>query len=697
MADFEKKERIPFAKRLSTKYGFLVLVTTFLLFFTMIVFISSVITKQIENISYNFAEGITDGRAGEIENWINIYKSDLRVYSDAEINKMGDDNEVITWLQENTQLRNKDYDYMFFCDLEGTSFRDTGLVGSKGALTERDYYKAMVLDRKNEFVGEMVLSKTSGQYVVPIARPAVDEEDDIFGFYVGMLGFKQLSDKLKTFKVGETGYFFLVDAQGRFIAHPDDDQFLKQANEIAGVSELLKNRSIHNITSNIDGSEHHIFSTLIPTTGWTLFLSIEEEELHQSIKYVEKITTVFSFLFAIIIVIIVLISYLGIFKRISKVTDLVDTLSTGDADLTTQLVVKRRDEISLLIESVNRFIAKFRSIMTTVKQSEEELEDAGSTLSSEISSTTSTIEQMSNSISIVNNQVQQQTENVESSASAIAEITRNIDSLENMIQGQAASVVQASAAVEEMIGNINSVDRSVVKMSSEFNSLETDTKNGIEMNSTVNSLIQRIADQSSSMVDANSIIQNIAEQTNLLAMNAAIEAAHAGDAGKGFSVVADEIRKLAETSAEQSNKIGIELNNIQAGIKQVVDASLESEKSFQAVSTKIIFTGELVSQIKGAMEEQQSGSQQIMEALQAMNNSTSEVRGAAEEMTHGGEAIMKDVHELQESMSNIQTAISEINSGTSYVKDTTKKLNDVSSMLTESITKIGNDVNKFKV
>ena len=697
MADFEKKERIPFAKRLSTKYGFLVLVTTFLLFFIMIVFISSVITKQIENISYNFAEGITDGRAGEIENWINIYKSDLRVYSDAEINKMGDDNEVITWLQENTQLRNKDYDYMFFCNLEGTSFRDTGLVGSKGALTERDYYKAMVLDRKNEFVGEMVLSKTSGQYVVPIARPAVDEEDDIFGFYVGMLGFKQLSDKLKTFKVGETGYFFLVDAQGRFIAHPDDEQFLKQANEIPGVSELLKNRSIHNITSNIDGSEHHIFSTLIPTTGWTLFLSIEEEELHQSIKYVEKITTVFSFLFAIIIVIIVLISYLGIFKRISKVTDLVDTLSTGDADLTTQLVVKRRDEISLLIESVNGFIAKFRSIMTTVKQSEEELEGAGSTLSSEISSTTSTIEQMSNSISIVNNQVQQQTENVESSASAIAEITRNIDSLENMIQGQAASVVQASAAVEEMIGNINSVDRSVVKMSSEFNSLETDTKNGIEMNSTVNSLIQRIADQSSSMVDANSIIQNIAEQTNLLAMNAAIEAAHAGDAGKGFSVVADEIRKLAETSAEQSNKIGIELNNIQAGIKQVVDASLESEKSFQAVSTKIIFTGELVSQIKGAMEEQQSGSQQIMEALQAMNNSTSEVRGAAEEMTHGGEAIMKDVHELQESMSNIQTAISEINSGTSYVKETTKKLNDVSSMLTESITKIGNDVNKFKV
>ena len=160
-----------------------------------------------------------------------------------------------------------------------------------------------------------------------------------------------------------------------------------------------------------------------------------------------------------------------------------------------------------------------------------------------------------------------------------------------MIQSQASSVVEASAAVEEMIGNINSVDRSVVQMVGEFTVLEQDTKNGIEQNSSVNSLIQKIAEQSTSMYDANTTIQSIAEQTNLLAMNAAIEAAHAGEAGKGFSVVADEIRKLAETSAEQSNKIGEELTNIQNGITKVVAASSESEKSFQAVSIMEIITG----------------------------------------------------------------------------------------------------------
>ena len=697
MADNETTIKVPFLKRLSTKYSIILLITTILFFSVMVIFISTAIRSQIKNITFSMGENIADGRGAEISNWIDIYTNDLKIYSEAEINATGDKEKVLEWLHNNTQLRNRDYDYMFFCDTEGTSYRDTGLVGGKGALTERDYYKAMINQGLTSFTGEMVLSKTSGQYVIPIARPAKDSNNKTFGFYVGMLGFKSLSDKIKTFKVGETGYFFLVDNKGRYIAHPNESKFLKQANENEEIKQLLLNKNNHNTLATIDGVEQYIFSSQVPNLGWTIFLSLEKQEVHKSIMYVQNVTVIFGIIFAIVIMLVVILFLYSIFKLINKVTVLVDQLSTGDADLTTQLKVKHQDEIALLIEAVNKFLAKFRSIMITIKSSENELEDAGSTLSQEINSTTATISQMSNNISVVNKQVQQQTEHVSNSASAISQITRNIESLDNMIQSQAASVVEASAAVEEMIGNINSVDRSVLKMSEEFTTLETDTKNGIEMNSAVNSLIQRIAEQSTSMVDANSTIQSIAEQTNLLAMNAAIEAAHAGEAGKGFSVVADEIRKLAETSAEQSNKIGIELNNIQDGISQVVEASSESEKSFQSVSTRINLTGELITQIRSAMEEQQSGSHQILDALQAMNDSTTEVRGAAQEMTNGGEAIIKDVQELQSSMSNIQTAISEINSGTSYVNQTTTNLKNVSSMLTENITNIGNDVNLFKV
>ena len=681
------------------KLGLTLLVAVLFLFSILLFITSRVIQSQTTKSYYEMAHEIVNGRADEINKWIEVYINDLRIYSDADIIKTGDDEQVIEWLHNHQNLRNPDYDYMFFCDAEGTSFRDTGLVGGKGALVERDYYKAMMKEGKETFVGNVVLSKTSGKYVMPIARAAKDANGKTFGFFVGMLGIKQLTDKVEQFQIGETGYFLLTDGSGQIVAHRNSEYVLQKIEIIPEVANLVYSGNGKNSYAELEleGKKSVSFVAPISDTGYSIGYIVSLSQVHTATTQTQKVVVIVGIAVALILAILFILLLNRVLARLKKINVLIRDLSSGDADLTVRLDVHNADEVGELVIGVNMFLEKFHDIMTNIKQSEVELNDAGTVLVNEIENTTSTMTQMAGNINLVNGQVGNQSATVENSTTAITEISKNIEYLDSMIQGQASTVVEASAAVEEMIGNINSVDKSVIKMVEEFTVLELDTKNGIEQNSSVNELIQKISEQSVSMMDANTTIQSIAEQTNLLAMNAAIEAAHAGEAGKGFSVVADEIRKLAETSAEQSNKIGEELSKIQNGIAHVVEASSESEKSFQNVSSRINSTSELITQIRGAMEEQQAGSQQILEALQAMNESTSKVRDAGNEMTRSGETIKGDVTELRDSMSNISSAVSDINEGTHYVNESTGTLRSTSEKLRTAIQKISDDVDLFKV
>ena len=346
---------------------------------------------------------------------------------------------------------------------------------------------------------------------------------------------------------------------------------------------------------------------------------------------------------------------------------------------------------------MNQFIDTQHQIILSVRKSSDHITESADTLSSLSKTAASSAQQISVGIEDVTQQVRQQNEAMGGVKGILQTSVEGIGKLDSLIENQSADIIESSAAIEEMVGNISAVSGSINKMAQEYQELITITELGRQRQNDVAKQIDTMAEQSRHLGEANNVISQIASQTNLLAMNAAIEAAHAGESGKGFAVVADEIRKLAETAATQSKAIKMELGNITATIRNVVETSAISVEEFDQISGKVSSTENLVREIDGAMLEQQEASKQVLSSLRDINDASMKVQQTSKEMRDNIGELHSSADSLEAIANSVASSMQEMGAGIHEISSAAEDVSNQATRTKVAINILDKILEKFKL
>ncbi|UTC62152.1 cache domain-containing protein [Treponema sp. OMZ 787] len=433
---------------------------------------------------------------------------------------------------------------------------------------------------------------------------------------------------------------------------------------------------------------------------FVLFAGTEMTEINEEISskvYYAVIYTLIGSGSILVVVILITVSLLQglIVKPILKVVSVFQQV--GEGDLTVSLPLIGNDEITAMSSHFNQTIGKMSSALRSVHNSAETMVQTGSELAGNMTETASAIHQISANIDGVKQQTINQSASVNESVSTVEQIINTIKQLNESIEHQAASVSESSASIEEMAANISSITKTLAKTDEIIKNLAEATANGKETVIKSNSLSQKIIEESGSLFEASSVIQHIASQTNLLAMNAAIEAAHAGESGKGFAVVADEIRKLAEESSSQGKAITSTLKDLSNEIDMLSASSKTVEEKFNVIFDLAENVKEMSNNIMSAMLEQENGSKEILTAIRDINSVTEKVKGGSAEMILGGEGIAKEMKKLEDMTRMINDSINEMASGATQISKAVEEVNCITQKNKQNIQILAGEVSKFKI
>ena len=385
-------------------------------------------------------------------------------------------------------------------------------------------------------------------------------------------------------------------------------------------------------------------------------------------------------------------------KPIRFATQMLKEISEGEGDLTKQLLISSSDEIGILAFFFNKTFGNIKDLIGIIKNKVNALTNTSFELSANMEKTTEAIDQITYNMDTMKELVDQQEHKAVEADKAVESIKGSIDNLNMLIAEQSESVNTSSSAIEEMTANIHSVTQTLIANNKNVDNLMEASENGKSGLLVVAEKIQEIAKSSEGLLEINSVMENIASQTNLLSMNAAIEAAHAGESGRGFAVVAAEIRKLAESSEKQSKTTANMLKQIKTLIDSITKSSDDVLARFEAIDTGVKTVSQHEHNIRNAMEEQEVGGRQILESIGRLKEITVSVKNGSASMSESGNDLIKQTHEFIKISDQVLEGMNDIVSGAMVeIKTAIHHVEEMSVENNKNFTELKGETEKFKV
>ena len=545
---------------------------------------------------------------------------------------------------------------------------------------ERPWFKDAVKNSREFAITDPYVDTMTNSICTTISKDVKDENNNLLGVAAIDIILNNLSVAMSDIKISENTKAYIVNTDGLFITN-DDTSFLMEKSIFDEPEfkkyNFSKDNFFNSANAIIKGGIFYGACKSSSTPWYIVVYGPVSDFTKNSYSAILKVLLIITAAIVTAMAIL-LFSAKASAKEFKLMAENCNEIAQGD--FTKEVKEGSTKEAAELAEGFNNIIIDLSSLIKNIRNSASDIGYITENLSEASDVIGQSVETANGSVENVAQSVQTQICSVDKISQSVTEIVTQINNLKSEIENQDRTIDNSSDSIEIVANNLLAVNEKIAETSKDVSELvEFADKNKNELKNSVAQILE-VKEKSKNLLDTNKMIASVASQTNLLAMNAAIEAAHAGEAGKGFAVVANEIRKLAETTSKQAKTSSESLKLIQTQIDTISDTSMDVEKAFENTIKKIGNISTSVDSLKSSAEVQGQKAQEILSALDNMKSSSKIVKSGTEKIVEVTTAASSICSELVNLNSSVEQNLTEC-------KDAATTLLSAASKITETVSK----------